>query len=130
MNMSMGAHTNGSDNSEWVLPPDTPAETESLSTIQAPLTFATTAEPSLEFRLDENPTPVLEFHTDGKVYVRGELVDNNKEIYSAIVDFLYNVRQIPHDSQEYRRREGLDKPPESRGMSRFEILKNGTPAAT
>lgn len=34
---------------------------------------------------------VLRFNSDGKVYIRGKLVDDNQKVYSAMLNFLTNA---------------------------------------
>lgn len=41
---------------------------------------------SISFNADTDE--VLRFDPDGNIYVRGELVDSNKEVYDAMVSFL------------------------------------------
>ena len=35
---------------------------------------------------------LLKFCSDGDIYIRGEKVDSNKEVYEALVDFLYSQK--------------------------------------
>lgn len=37
---------------------------------------------------------VIRFDPDGKVYVRGELVDDNHKVYEAMIDFLRESGQF------------------------------------
>jgi len=41
---------------------------------------------SISFNVDTDE--VLRFDPNGNIYVRGELVDSNKEVYDAMISFL------------------------------------------
>jgi hypothetical protein len=42
---------------------------------------------SFYFTLPDQPVPILQFCEDGKVFVRGEQVDDNLQIYAAVRTF-------------------------------------------
>jgi len=47
---------------------------------------------SISFTIDTDE--VIRFDPNGKVYVRGELVDDNHKIYSAMIDFLQETGHL------------------------------------
>lgn len=49
----------------------------------------------LVFKAEDDKPEYLRFESDGKVYVRGELVDNNKDVYLAFRAWLRRALLIP-----------------------------------
>lgn len=49
-------------------------------------------EAAIQFKLAGES--VLEFKHNGQVFVRGELVDDNKEIYKAVKEFLMQTGNL------------------------------------
>jgi len=88
----------------------------------------TTPPPAVTFDSGPGDTPVLQFMQDGRIYIRGQLVDDNQEVYAALLNWMQASGHYPQD----RHREGLNKPepqsePPEPGRSRFDILREGQP---
>ena len=41
-----------------------------------------------------NSDEVLRFEENGKIYIHGELVDDNQKVYTAMLDFLTNTSTL------------------------------------
>ena len=45
-------------------------------------------DPNIVFQMANAEPPVLELKSNGEIFVRGELVETNKEVVEALKDFL------------------------------------------
>ena len=49
---------------------------------------------SITFQIRQDSTPVIEFKSNGDIYVKGNLIENDKELVCAMREYLNNIKEI------------------------------------
>lgn len=49
---------------------------------------------SITFQIRQDLTPVIEFKENGDIYVKGSLIENDKELVIAMRKYLNNIKEI------------------------------------
>ena len=119
------------DSTAGLIPPDITEQIVAAATTELQIAAAEEATASITFHVDNSDgsaDEVLRFEPNGRVYVRGELVDDNMDVYAALLDWGHQSSIIPDRVHEWAKeygyvsREERNKPI-SGGITRYQLLK-------